>query len=443
VKWTDGSPVTAHDIVWAVHRNLNPDTKSPYVSSLYVLKNAEAVSKGKISDYSQIGVVAPDDFTIEFTLEHPATHFPALTGLCVYRPLHRKAIEAHKEKWTEPKNIQSNGPYKLVYQNKAQVMILIKNPTYYDAKKVRIEELRYYNIPQGSVGLEMYRNNELDIMGGIYLKLPFTEILNIRTDPISRQEYSQPPQSASTYAYAFNLRRSVVSNPLVRKAISAAIDRQLIVDLILKGGATPATTFTPPSVVGAVDPKDGVGIRFNPEQARKWLAEAGYPGGAGFPGITLMYPTSENHKYIAQAIQASLSHYLKIDVRLESKEFQEFLKLPSSADDPIDIFQFGWSADYPDANNFLNETFHPFKSENRIGWRNQEFADLMDKAEKSSDPKKRILLYKRAEQILCEEEAVIVPIYFEAVHCLVKPRIRNWYYMSIGGQRIRDWYLEK
>ncbi|NJL58556.1 MAG: ABC transporter substrate-binding protein, partial [Desulfobacteraceae bacterium] len=191
VKWTDGSQVTAHDIVWAIHRNLNPDTKSPYVSSLYVLKNAEAVNKGKSSDYSQIGVNAPDDFTIEFTLEHPATHFPALTGLWMYRPLHRKAIEDHKEKWTEPKNIQSNGPYKLAYWNKAQVMILRKNPAYYDAKNVRIEEVRYYNIPQGSVGLEMYRNNELDILGGIYLKIPFAEILNLRTDPRFRREYSQ------------------------------------------------------------------------------------------------------------------------------------------------------------------------------------------------------------------------------------------------------------
>ncbi|NJL58554.1 MAG: hypothetical protein HC887_01775 [Desulfobacteraceae bacterium] len=157
----------------------------------------------------------------------------------------------------------------------------------------------------------------------------------------------------------------------------------------------------------------------------------------------MMHPASESHEQIARAVQSLLSHYLKINVRLESKEFNDFLSATSGDKNPADMFQFGWSADYPDANNFLNETFHPFKSENRIGWSNKEFAELMDQAERGSDPKKRKAMYKRAEQILCEEEAAIVPIYFETVHCLVKSGIRNWYYMSIGGQRIRDWYLER
>jgi len=441
-KWTDGSPVTAHDIVWAIHRNLNPDTKCPYANVLYILKNAQAVNKGKIKDYSQIGVRAADDFTVEFILEYAATYFPALTGLWVYRPLHKQAIETYGEKWTDPANIQVNGAYKPVYWNKAQVMILRKNPKYYDHKSVRIEEIRYYNIPQSSVGLEMYRNNELDIMGGSYLKLPFAEIPNIKADPKSRGEYSQQPHFA-IYAYGFDVRRPVVNNVLVRKAISAAINRELIVDLILKGGAKPATTFTPPAVFGGVDPKDGVGIRFNPDQARKWLSKAGYPGGKGFPEITLWHPASENHERIAQAVQASVSHYLNISIKLEAKEFNEFLKATSLPDNPADMFQYGWFADYPDANNFLSEQLHPLKSGNRIGWNNKEFADLMNKAEKSSNPVERKSLYKRGEKILCEEEAAMVPIYFETAHCLVKPRVKNWYQMAIGGQRICDWYFEK
>ncbi len=439
--WTDGSPVTAHDVVWAVRRNIRPETKCFYAFMLFTLKNAEAVSRGDIKDVSQIGVQAADDFTVEFTLEHPAAYFPAMAGLWPYRPLPSKTVETYGEQWTDPRNIQSNGSYKIAAWEKDIVMVLRKNPAYYDAEKVSIPEVRYYIIPESSVGLAMYENNELDIMGSSYLRLPLMELARIKDDPVLSRQYSSAPQFC-TYAYAFNTRRPPVDNPLVRKAISAAIDRQLLIDLITEGNEIPASTFTRPPTFGSVDPKEGIGIRFDPNQAKRWLAEAGYPEGKGFPGITLMYNASETHAKIAEAVQTCLKYYLNIDVKPEAKEWDDFM---SSLEQPRtpDMFRYGWCADYPDANAWLNDLFHPFRSSNYIGWENREFAELMDKARENSDPEARKQYYRRAEQILTEEEAVVVPLYFEIAHCLVRPRVKGWYHMAMGGQHIRDWYFEE
>ncbi len=439
--WTDGSPVTAHDVVWAVRRNIRPETKCFYVSMLFTLKNAEAINRGEIRDVSQIGARATDDFTVEFTLEHPAAYFPAMAGLWPYRPLPAKTIETYGEQWTEPRNIRSNGSYKLAAWEKDIVMVLRKNPAYYEAEKVSIPEVRYYIIPESSVGLAMYENNELDIMGSSYLRLPLMEIPRIKEDPLLGRQYSSEPQFC-TYAYAFNTKHPPTDNPLVRKAVSAAVDRQLLIDLITEGNEIPASTFTRPPTFGALDPKEGIGIRFDPNQAKRWLAEAGYPEGKGFPGITLMYNASETHGKIAEAVKTCLKYYLNIDVRLEAKEWDDFF---SSIDKPggPNMFRYGWCGDYPDANGWLNDLFHPFRSSNHVKWENREFAELMDKARENSDPGTRKQYYRRAEQILTEEEAVVVPLYFEIAHCLVRPRVKGWYHMAMGGQHIRDWYFEE
>ncbi len=440
VTWTNNEPVTAHDLVWAIRRNIKPETRSPYAHSLYILKNAEAINRGGLKDASKIGVRSLDDFTVEFTLEHAAAYFPAMVGLWVYRPLPAKAIEEHGDEWTKPGNIRTNGSYILSEWKKARMLILKKNPNYYDARNVSIPEVHYYIIPESSAGLVMYKNNELDVIGGAYMRLPLTEIPFIKKHRVLSEEYSNNPELC-TYSIGFNNKLPPVDNPLVRKAISAAIDRRLLVEIITQGDQEPATTFTRPPIFGSVDPKEGVGTGFDPGQAKKWLAQAGYPGGEGFPDITLMHNTSESHRAIALAIRTFLKHYLDINVKVRDKEWTEYMESVMQPHTPH-MFRLGWCADYPDANNWLNEMFHPFKSIDRIGWKNTEFAELMDKAQKISDPDERKMLYKRAEQILTEEECAIMPLYFYTAQYLVKPWVRGWYHMAMGGQHIRNWSLD-
>ncbi len=440
VTWTDGVPVTAHDIVWAVRRNISPETQSPSAFMLNILKNAGPVAKGE-KDPSEIGVYAADDFTVVFELEHPAAYFPAMAGLWVYRPLPRHVIGIFKDQWTLPGNIQTNGSYKLAAWEKGVVMILRKNPAYYDADHVSIPEVRYYIIPESSVGLAMYKSNQLDIIGDAYLRIPIAVIPNLVHSPALSAEYSREPLFCS-YAYAFNTRMAPVDNPLVRKAISAAIDRRLLIKMVTRGNQEVAYTFTRPPIFGSVDPGQGVGIHFDPAAAKKWLAQAGYPGGKGFPEISLLYNESETHEKVARAVQTFLKHYLNIDVRLEPMEFSEYLRARTE-ELPGHMIRFGWCSDYPDANNWLNDLFHPTLSDNIIGWDSPEFAELMDNARKAREPDLRKKLYKRAEDILCEELCAVVPVYYETAHYLVKPRVKGWYNMAMGGQHIRNWYLEE
>lgn len=392
------------------------------------MKNAREIHLGRITDVSEIGVRAVDNFTVEFTLEYPAAYFPRMVGLPVFRPLPVKCIDTCKDRWTDPENIQSNGPYMLKYWDKGMQMILRKNPTYNDFDKAHIQEIRYLIIPEPSVSLNMYENDDLDILGGWYTGIPPDELPRILADPIlSKEHYAVP--SFTTYFFVFSTRIPPTDNVLVRKAIAAAIDRRLLIQFVYKGIHQASTTLTPPGIFGAVDPQEGVGISFNPNQAQKWLAEAGYPEGRGIPDIVLPHD-----KGVYEAVQTFLNHYLNIIARplkkSESPETEPVMRL------------IGFAADYPDANSFLNEQL--LINTESGGWNNAEFAELTDQVKGVDDPEVRRELYKRAEQILCDKECVVVPLLIEKYHYLVKPRVKRWEPMrKISGQHISEWYFEQ
>jgi len=452
VKWTrSGEPVTAHDIVWAIQRNISPKTKALAANTLYILKNAETIHQGQSEDISSLGVRAIDDYTVEFTLEHAVGYFPALVSLGIYRPLPRKAIEEIEKQgkdWTDPKYIQTNGSYQLFEWKKGDQIILKKNPSYYEADKVNMPEVRYYIIPDDVLGLAMYENNKLDIMGGEeYLPFPTKEIPRIISHAALRREVFESI-SFCTEWYGFNTQKPPMNNPLVRKAIAAAIDKQTLNDFIIDTVHSPATTITRPPIFGAVDPDDPetkpVGIPFDPPQARQWLAEAGYPDGKDFPAdVFLLHHTLPDLKRVAKAIQIMLKHHLNIDIQTGDRglDFWDYLEAIEQPNTPH-MFRMNWCADYPDANNWLYEAFHSKKGYNWIGWENLEFSEVLEKAQQSTRPTERKQLYHRAEQILNEETAAIVPIYFTKVRTLVKPWVKGWYSMPFGGQHIRDWSLE-
>ena len=152
VRWTNGDRVTAHDIVWAMRRNIDPVTESPYANAIFPLKNAVAINEGKIPQMEKLGVKALDDFTIEFELVSPIGYFPAIAGIWTYRPLHRKTLAKHGTKWTQPKYLVSNGSYILKEWQPDKQLILSKNDAYFAADSVDIEHVRYLVIPEASTG---------------------------------------------------------------------------------------------------------------------------------------------------------------------------------------------------------------------------------------------------------------------------------------------------
>ena len=448
IYWVNGEtaakirPVTAHDIQWAIQRNIMPKIDAPYASTLYILKNGEKIHNGKIKDASKIGAHAINDYCIEFNLNSAAGYFPDLLTLWIFRPQPPEAIKKYGEDWTKPENIWCNGPFFLDKWQKRRKLIIKKNPHYYDIKNVVLPEVHYIIVPQAFAGLDMFYTGKIDLMGDGYLKIPKSQLDDILENPSFNNVFRTGSRFAS-YNYFFNVKRPPLDNPLVRKAISYCINRAMIVDVITKGNEMPAVTFTPPAFLNCNENCSEYGIEFNPDLAQKYIAEAGYPDGIGFPTITLMHNISELHASIAEAVQAFVEHYLNIKVEIQEKEWSEYFRIIRHEDKSTapHISQMGWNSDYLDANNWLCDAAQFFQSV--TGWENDDFDELVEKAGKIIDPVKRKEVYRKAEKILVHDETSIMPIYFESAKYLINPFLNNWYPMPIGGQLVKDWSIKE
>jgi len=463
VKWVNYNPetkeveevgtVNAHDVVYGVKRTLDPETASDYAYVLYIIKGAEAANAGEGS-LDDVGVRAVDDYTVEFSLEQPAGYFPTIAGMWVARPQPQAAIEEHGEKWTEPGNIVTNGPYLLESWEHEASLVMVKNPRYYDAEDVQIERIEAVMVAEDSIQMAMYENNELDVIGGGFgWPPPLEDMDRIKADPVLSKELQITPRLA-TYYYGFLTTKPPMDNHLVRKAFSAAIDRQSLIDNVLKGEQIPAIHFACPGIFGA-PPVDEVGIGYDPEQAKAWLAEAGYPDGEGFPEVLLMHNVSEAHAKIAQAITAMWKETLGVDVQIETLEWKVYLQTLNKntpVEDVPHIFRVGWAADYPDENNWVHEVFHASASGNRVrrGCLDPncqevqlgKFDELTEQAAAEQDPEKRKELYREAERLLIEEETVIAPIYHYTRIIMTKPWVTERYESPLSGPPAKDWRID-
>ncbi len=430
-KFTKKRPVTAHDVEYGVKRTLNPETASEYAYVLYIIKNAEAYNTGEITDPAEVGVKALDDWTVQFTLEQPAGYFGGIAGMWVARPMPKEPIEQFGEKWTEPGNIWSNGPFALDTWEHENRLVLVKNPHWYNAKNVSLQRINYVMVVEASTAFAMYENGELDVCG-----VPTTEIDRVKADPVLSKEYYEGPYLC-TYYLGFDTTEPPVDNKLVRQALSYAVDRQKLVDTVLKGGQKPAKTFACPGIFGtpAEDP-NFVGISYDPEKAKQLLADAGYPNGEGFPEMTYLFNTSQGHQRIAEFIQQGWKEVLGIDVVLANQEWKVYLQTIQT--DPPAVWRMGWCADYPDENNWVLENFHSTKGSNRIKWSNPEFDRACEEAAATSDPAKRKELYAKAEKILCVDEAAIIPIYYYTRVVCNKPYVQRTY-AALGNEHYDKW----
>ena len=441
VVWTDGKPVTAYDIEWAIKRNNDPKTNSPNVLYLHILKNAKKVYQGEIKNKDDIGVNVIDKFKIRFTLEHPAAYFPSLAGLPIFRPLPRHIIEKYGNRWTDVDKIVSNGSYKIVAWDKGKVLIIRKNPDYYESQKVSIPEVRYNIISDSSLGLLLYQSNEIDIIGSCFLNLPSSKLLDIQLNPAMHDQYKEVPLFLF-HSFLLNTTHPPLDNVLVRKAIVAAIDRELIIKMVVGENYEMGKTITVPQSPEEKNYFSDIGIQFSPSNAKKWLSEAGYPGGKGFPEIHLITNKSTINNNLAGAIKDCLLYYANINVVVKSLSFDKYCSVFSNPESiHWHMLRLGYVADYPDPNNWLNDLFNPSNRINIVGWKNNEYENIIASASRELNPKKRKSLFKHAEEILCNEKCVVSPLFYEKGLFLVNTRVKNWYNMAIGGQHIRNWSL--
>ncbi|MEA3460014.1 MAG: peptide ABC transporter substrate-binding protein, partial [Chloroflexota bacterium] len=463
----EGNPriVNAHDVEYAVKRTVDPATASDYAYVLYTIKNGEAINTGEEPDIDTLGVKAVDDYTVEFTLEYPAGFFPAIASMWVCRPVPKDVIERVGERWIEPGFIVTNGPYVMAEWAHDDHMTLVKNPYYWDADKVQIERQELPIITESSTNMAMYEANEIDMAADPGHGVPLEDMDRVKADPVLSKELLIAPRLC-TYYYGFTNNKPPFDDVLVRKAFSAAIDRKSLVEEVTKGGQQPANTFACPGIFGnaAFDPdiatwavpeeKGGWGYEKAVEQAKAWLAEAGYPGGEGFPKVTLMHNTSEGHRRIAEAISAMWRDALGVDVEVADQEWKVYLKTIKK-DTPLEdmphIWRLGWCADYPDQNNWVHEVFNATAGANRLRRHcvdpicseieEAEFDELTRAAGMEPDPAKRVEMYRRAEKILSDEECAFAPIYYYTRVCLTKPWLHRTY-SPLGLGHVHLWTID-
>ena len=451
----EGNPrfTNAHDVVYGVKRTIDPATASDYAYVLYIIKNAQAVNEGSEEvTIDDVGVTALDDWTVQFTLETPAGFFPAIAGMWIANAQPQWVIDEHGVQWTEAGLINTNGPYMMESWVHGSELNLVKNPLWIDADSVQIERVEGIMIVEASTAFALYENNELDTVG-----VPLPEIDRVKADPVLSAEFYSAPTSC-TYYYGFTNTKYPFTDQRVRQAFSQAIDRQSLIDNVLKGGQIPATSFAPPGIFGAPEPGT-VGLGYDPEAAAAALQSFLDDEGLTLEefnalDITLMHNTSEAHAQIAAAVQQMYADVLGVDVTVENQEWAVYLdtlRNTTPVEEAPHIYRLGWCADYPDENNWVHEVFNSDAGANRLR-RNcldpncaqtttSEFDEITVQAQQSQDPEERIALYAEAERILTEVEAAYAPIYHYTVVNVTKPWLtRN--YPSLGSNDFYNWTID-
>lgn len=449
-------PVTAQDVVYGVQRTLDPNAASDYAYVLYIIDGAEEFNNAdpnaeEFEDLkAAVGVAAPDDTTVVFTLKEPAAYFPSIAALWIAYPQHQETIEQYGDNWTEAGLIVTNGPYTLREWNHGSDILLEKSPLWVNADEVQIELFGGPIIQEASTAMALYENNELDIVADPGWPVPLADLDRVKADPVLSEELFIAPRLC-TYYYGFVNSKPPFDDVNVRKAFAMAMDRQSLIDNVTKGNQKPAHSFAPPGIFGNVSEDFSIGSFLvegeygnRVAEAQALLAEAGYPEGEGID-ILLMHNTSEDHAQIAQAVQAMWQEaFPKANVTIENQEWAVYLKtlLPESPDEEKpNVYRLGWCADYPDANNWLNEVFNSKSGQNYAKFFNEGFDALVEEAAFESDPATRQELYRQAEDIFINEEVGIAPIYYYTYVRLYKPWVSP-VIGPVGGDPVAEWTID-
>ncbi len=398
--WSDGVPVNAQTFVDSWRRTLDPATASEYAYQLHYIRGARAFNEGRTADFSTVGVRALDDRTLQVELENPTPFFPDLCAFTTLLPVPLHAIARHGDDWIKPGKMVSNGAYTLAAWRLNDRVRLQRNPRYWNAGRVALQTIDVLPVSKGNTAFNLYASGQADLLLDKGL-LPPSLLGEIKKRP----DFHAAP-FLGTYFLRFNATKPPFNDPRVRRAFSLVIDRDSVVERITRAGELPAHSFVPPGA-GGYQPPDG--LQRNPDEARRLLAEAGFPEGRGFPQVTYLYSEGELNEAIAVELQGMFRRELGVNIQLQRQEWKVYLRSMSQLD--YDIARSSWVGDYPDPNTFL-DMFVSGGGNNRTGWSDVEYDRLITAAAAELEPMRRFDILRQAERRLVEEEAVVAPIYF-------------------------------
>jgi len=417
-KWSNGDPVTAQDFVFSYKRILTPVFGSQHVDRLFVMKGAKDYFKEKITDFDQVGVKALDDHTLRIELVGPIPYFLSLLQHYSWFPVNPKTIlkfgtiSDRDTKWTLPENYVGNGPFKLKSWRSHDVIEMVRNPLYWDAATVKLNGINFYLIENQSTEDRAFQTGQLHKTYGLQLdKVPYYRL--------KRPEYLRIDPWQGIYFYRLNIEHKPFDNPKVRLALNLAVDREAIVKNITRQNEQPATGFTPPGMGDYLALKV---ITYDPNKARQLLAEAGYPGGKGFPKFNILINTSEVHRTIAEAIQQMWKEELDINVGIENQEYKVYLDTQNNIN--YDIARCGWIGSFMDSVAFL-DIWTTDNRNNRTHWSDLKYDALIYQAARTGDAKTRLNLLHQAEELFLSKPPVVL-IYWFTRGYLIQPSVKNW-----------------
>ena len=447
-RWSNGDKVTAHDFEYAWKRILDPVANNPYAYMLYNIKNAQGYHRSQDTGYygkkrgpEEVGIKALNDsvFVIELVKQDPAL----ITKLIhpVFLPLPQKCAEELDQKFFTAENIVGNGPFVIASHYTGKYYELAKNMNYWDRETVKLEKITLLiNDPEKTDSWEMYNRKELDVT----VRIPPERI------PVGlRRGVLQAAPLYANYFYEFNTAKPPFHDLRVRKAFSYCLNRETMVSQVLQGGQNPARGPTPQ---GMADLLPGSDFRRqddnlvpdnDPEEARKLLAEAGYPGGTGFPRLQLVIDDKESHLYLATYLQGEWKKQLGVEIEIIPLNWRERAEKMENGE--FDMALLGWVADYVDATVFL-ERYVTHSANNHTGWGNPDFDENIRLAAGLLNEEMRLEHLHRAETLLMSE-LPILPLFdytrIYAAHKWVKgcflppvgPEVEfKWAYVEYNGR---------
>ena len=421
-NWSDGSPLTANDFVYSWKRGMDPATASEYSWIWEYTNIVGAFDAVNGASLDEVGVKAVDDYTLEIMLDTPTDYIVSLLSFYHFLPTKQSAVEAGADgAWAKDSTkAVSNGPFILTDYKIGSGLSLVKNPEYWNAAEVKIDKIEGKFIDEQATAFTAYQSGDLDFLPSV----PPAEISSLIAEDPNFHVFPL----LGTYYYNINMDLELYKDPLVRRAMNLAIDRELIVET-MASGQVPATGFVPPGFLDhegkdffEVSGMYGLATDASKvEEAQKLLAEAGYPNGEGFPEFTIMYNTSEGHQLAAELVQEMLKTNLGMKVKLENQEWAVFQDTRKAGD--FEISRGGWLTDFMDPMGML-AIFTTENAYNDPNFSNARYDELLSTAAKTIGKEHFEALYEAQDILMAELPIITVYHYTEVM--LVNPKIQGW-----------------
>jgi oligopeptide transport system substrate-binding protein len=420
LRWSDGAPITADDYVQSYKRMLSPGFGAENVYLLWFAVGARDYTGGKLTDFTKVGFKALDDRTLQvtlvkrvpFLLKLIATHYVwdavPVKVISRFGPLTDKSTG-----WTHAGSLVGSGPFTLKEWTPNQRIVVVRNPFYWDAAGVRLDAIAFLPTEDGPTEERMFRKGQLDVTG----TLPISKIDVYRRD---HPEDLQIEPYLGIYFYRCNVTQPPLDDKRVRRALALAIDRERLVKDVVRGGEEPAYAVSYPGDSGYTPRARLTG---GVAEARRLMAEAGYPDGKGFPTVELLYNTNDAHRAIGEAIQAMWRTNLGVDIRLRNEEWKVYLD--SQHTQNYQLQRSGWIADYLDPHTFL-EIWATGNGNNDTLWSSPEYDRLLGEALAARTEEERYADYQRLDAILVDE-CPVIPIYYYTRVFAKSPRVKGWW----------------